>query len=175
MNGKSKPTVGAPIPAISVPQLGGGTMSIGGTTDGWMLFIVYRGRHCGRCKNYLNGLEAMKADWEKAGFTIKIVSADTEERAAADIAEFKWSMDVGYGLSVEQMVTLGLYVTEPTNNGDAVARFAEPGIFCIDPDGNIVVAAISNAPSARPDLAQLLDGMQYTIANNLPFRGTVSA
>jgi peroxiredoxin len=173
MNTQSKPVVGAPMPAISVPQLGGGTMNIGGATDTWTLFIVYRGRHCGRCKNYLNGLEAMKADWEKSGFTVKIVSADTEERAAADIAEYKWSMDVGYGLSTEQMVTLGLYITDPANNGDAVARFAEPGIFCIDPDGNIVVAAISNAPSARPDLAQLLDGMQFTIANNLPFRGTV--
>ncbi|MGJ8611662.1 MAG: redoxin domain-containing protein [Octadecabacter sp.] len=174
MNGQSKPVVGAPIPAISVPQLGGGTMNIGGATEGWTLFIVYRGRHCGRCKNYLNTLESMKADWEKAGFTIKIVSADTQERATMDIEEFKWSMDVGYGLSVEQMGTLGLYVTDPTNNGDAIARFAEPGIFCIDPDGNIVVAAISNAPSARPDLAQLLDGMQFTIANNLPFRGTVT-
>lgn len=175
MNGQSKPVVGAPIPTISVPQLGGGTMTVGGMTKGWTLFIVYRGRHCGRCKNYLNSLEAMKSDWEQAGFTIKIVSADTEERAAADIAEFKWSMDVGYALSVAQMAALGLYVTEPTNNGDAIARFAEPGIFCIDPDGNIVVAAISNAPSARPDLAQLLDGMKFTIANKLPFRGTVTA
>ncbi|MEP3453640.1 redoxin domain-containing protein [Tateyamaria sp.] len=175
MNGQSKPMVGAPMPAISVPKLGGGTIEVGGATSNWTLLIVYRGRHCGRCKNYLNTLEAMKADWEKAGFTIKIVSADTQERASLDIAEYKWSMDVGYGLSVEQMLTLGLYVTEPTNNGDAIARFAEPGIFCIDPDGNIVVAAISNAPSARPDLAQLLDGMQFTIANNLPFRGTVAA
>ncbi len=174
MNGHSKPVVGAPLPTISVPQLGGGTMNIGGPTQGWTLFIVYRGRHCGRCKNYLNTLEAMKADWEKAGFAIKIVSGDTQERAASDVAEFKWSLDVGYGLTVPQMVELGLYITEPTNNGDAIARFAEPGIFCIDPDGNIVVAAISNAPSARPDLVQLLDGMEFTIANNLPFRGTVS-
>ncbi len=172
MNNHAKPVVGAPFPAISVPQLGGGTMNIGGATEGWTLFIVYRGRHCGRCKNYLNGLEAMKADWEKSGFTVKIASGDTIERAQMDIDEFKWSMDVGYGLTVEQMVELGLYITEPNNNGDAIARFAEPGIFCIDPDGNIVVAAISNAPSARPDLVQLLDGMQFTIANNLPFRGT---
>lgn len=171
----AKPIVGAPIPSISAPLLGGGTMNIGGATEGWTLFIVYRGRHCGRCKNYLNGLEAMKSDWEDAGFSIKLVSADTEERAAADLAEFKWTMDIAYGLTVEQMVTLGLYITDPANNGDAVARFAEPGIFCIDPDGNIVVAAISNAPSARPDLVQLLDGMKFTIANNLPFRGTVVA
>lgn len=175
MNGQPKPIVGAPMPTISVPQLGGGTMTVGGAAEGWTLFIVYRGRHCGRCKNYLNTLEAMKADWEAAGFAIKVVSADTEERASLDIAEYKWSLDVGYGLTLEQIATLGLYVTEPTNNGDAIARFAEPGIFCIDPDGNIVVAAISNAPSARPDLVQLLDGMQFTIANNLPFRGTVTA
>lgn len=175
MNGQSKPIVGAPMPSISVPKLGGGSLEVGGSTPGWTLFIVYRGRHCGRCKNYLNTLEAMKGDWEKAGFTIKLVSADTEDRAALDVAEYRWTMDIGYGLTVDQMATLGLYVTDPANNGDAIARFAEPGIFCVDPDGNIVVAAISNAPSARPDLVQLLDGMQFTIANNLPFRGTVSA
>jgi peroxiredoxin len=175
MNGQAKPVVGAPMPEITAPLLGGGTMKVGGATSGWTLFMVYRGRHCGRCKNYLNTLESMKADWEKSGFTIKLVSADTEERAKLDIEEFKWSMDIAYGLTEEQMSTLGLYVTDPANNGDAIARFAEPGIFCIDPDGNIVVAAISNAPSARPDLAQLLDGMQFTIANNLPFRGTVTA
>ena len=175
MNNHAKPIVGGLMPAISLPKLGGGTLEIGGATERWTLFIVYRGRHCGRCKKYLNGLEQLKPEWEEAGFTVAIASADTEDRAAADVEEFMWSVDVGYELSIEQMTKLGLYITEPANNGDAVARFAEPGIFCIEPGGNIVVAAISNAPSARPELAQLLDGMKFTIANNLPIRGTAIA
>ncbi|MEP5758456.1 MAG: redoxin domain-containing protein [Litoreibacter sp.] len=173
MNNHAKPVVGAAMPHISVPKLGGGTMEIGGATEGWTLFIVYRGKHCGRCKNYLNELERLKPEWEAAGFKIAIASADTKERATADLEEFKWSVDIGYEMSIDQIVSLGLYITDPANNGDAVARFSEPGIFCIDPKGNIVIAAISNGPSARPELAQLLDGMQYTIANNLPIRGTV--
>ncbi len=58
----------------------------------------------------MNGLEAMKSDWEKSGFTVVIASGDTEERAAADIAEFKWSMDVGYGLSVHVRETIRIQV-----------------------------------------------------------------
>jgi peroxiredoxin len=173
MNTQSKPIVGAPMPSLSLPKIGGGIMEVGGKSDRWTLFIVYRGKHCPRCKAYLNTLEAMTDEWEEAGFKVAVTSADTQERAEADVEEFKWSMDISYGLSIKQMKTLGLYISEAA--GDAIAPFAEPGLFCIDPEGNIAVAALSNAPFARPDLTQMLGGMKFTISKNLPIRGTVVA
>ena len=147
-------------------------MDVGGARDGWSLFIVYRGKHCGRCKKYLNGLEAMKGSWEQAGFEIAVVSADPEEKAAADRAEYGWSFNIGYDLSEAQMRELGLYVSDPLTPDETDRRFAEPGIFCVRPDGTIQIAAISNGPAARPDLAELLDGMVFTITNDKPARGS---
>lgn len=168
----NKPAAGGPLPAMSFSKLGGGSLDVGGMRYGWSLFVVYRGKHCGRCKKYLNGLEAMKSDWEAAGFDIAVVSADPEEKAAADKAEYGWSFDIGYGLSEAQMRELGLYVSDPLSRDETDRRFAEPGIFCVRPDGSIQIAAISNGPAARPDLAELLDGMIFTINNDKPARGT---
>lgn len=167
-----KPVAGGPLPAMSFSKLGGGSIDVGGLRDGWSLFVVYRGKHCGRCKKYLSGLEAMKSDWEAGGFEIAVVSADPEEKAAADKAEYGWSFDIGYDLSEVQMRELGLYVSDPLTPDETDRRFAEPGIFCIRPDGTIQIAAVSNGPAARPDLAELLDGMIFTINNDKPARGT---
>lgn len=168
----NKPAAGGSLPNMSFSKLGGGSMDVGGARDGWSLFIVYRGKHCGRCKKYLNGLEAMKSGWQDAGFEIAVVSADPEAKAAADQAEYGWSFDIGYDLSEAQMRELGLYVSDPLSPDETDRRFAEPGIFCVRPDGTIQIAAISNGPAARPDLAELLDGMIFTINNDKPARGT---
>ena len=168
-----KPTPDSILAPMSFPKVGGGTITVGGTRDTWTLLIVYRGKHCPRCKKYLNILNAMKGDWESSGFDIAVVSADTEDKAQADVAEFGWDFDLGYGLTEDQMATLGVYVTEPLSPAETDRRFAEPGTFVIRPDGSQIVVAISNGPAVRPELAELLDGMVFNKTNDRPARGTV--
>ena len=168
-----KPVAGSILAPISFPKLGGGEITVGGARENWTLLVVYRGKHCPRCKKYLNILNDMRKQWVDAGFDIAVVSADTHEKAQADNAEFGWSFDLGYALSEEQMSALGLYVSEPLSPQESDRRFAEPGTFVIRPDGSILLIAISNGPSARPDLAELLDGMIFTKVNDRPPRGTV--
>ncbi|SNS55957.1 redoxin domain-containing protein [Tropicimonas sediminicola] len=168
----SKPAAGGPLPHMAFPKLGGGQIEIGGPRERHTLLVVYRGKHCGRCKKYLAGLEALKGDWEDAGFDVIAVSADPEPKAQSDVAEFGWSFDVGYDLGEAQMRTLGLYVSEPLSPQETDRRFAEPAVFCVRPDGIIQVVCLSNGPAARPDLAELLDGMKFNIAHNRPARGT---
>ena len=168
-----KPVAGTVLAPLSFPKIGGGEITVGGPKENWTLFTVYRGKHCPRCKKYLNILNAMRSDWADAGFDIAVVSADTQEKAAADQAEFGWSFDLAYGLTEDQMETLGLYVTEPLSGAETDRRFAEPGTFVIRPDGSILLIAISNGPSARPELTELLDGMIFTKDNDRPPRGTV--
>lgn len=168
-----KPIAGSILETMSFPKLGGGDITVGGTKENWTLLVVYRGKHCPRCKKYLNILSEMKSQWQDAGFDIAVVSADTVEKAQADQVEFNWSFDLGYGLLEEQMATLGLYVTEPLSASETDRRFAEPGTFVIRPDGSILLISISNGPSARPDLVELLDGMIFTRENDRPPRGTV--
>ncbi|MGJ8609707.1 MAG: redoxin domain-containing protein [Octadecabacter sp.] len=168
-----KPVAGRILAPMSFPKVGGGEVSIGGTRDRWTLFVVYRGKHCPRCKKYLNILNEMRNDWDAAGIDIAVVSADTLEKADADVQDFGWDFDLGYGLTEDQMNTLGVYVTEPLSPTETDRNFAEPGVFVIRPDGSILLISISNGPSARPDLAELLDGMVFTIKNDRPPRGTV--
>ncbi|GFE66083.1 redoxin domain-containing protein [Litoreibacter roseus] len=168
----TKPEAGGPVPHLTFPKLGGGEIAIGGARDRWTLFVVYRGKHCGRCKRYLTGLEKMKSDWENAGFEIAVVSADPKGKAQADKDAFGWSFDIGFDLSEAQMQDLGLYISDPLSPDETDRRFAEPGVFCIRPDGTYQIVALSNGPSARPDLTELLDGMIFTIENDKPARGT---
>lgn len=168
-----KPVVGQPIPEISFDLADGGSMIIGQAADHWTMLVIYRGKHCPRCKKYLKILEAMQADYLKAGIKVVALSADTRERASADVSEFGWTFPVGYGLTETDMRRLGVYITEPLSPDEAPARFSEPAIFCLKPDAEIQIVTLSNGPAARPDLNELLDGLTFNITNNRPTRGTV--
>jgi len=135
-----------------------------------MLF-VYRGKHCPRCKRYLNKLNAVLPAWTEV-MDVLVVSADTKEKAQADMDEFGWDFDLCYGMSEAQMRALGLYVSEPLSEAETTENFAEPGAFAIRPDGTLMLVDISNGPAARPDLEELLDGMIFNITNDRPVRGT---
>ena len=147
-------------------------MSIGGAKDRWTMLFVYRGKHCPRCKKFLNKLNAALSDWTDT-LDVIVVSADTEDKALADKADFGWDFDLAYGLSEPQMRDLGLYISDPLSEAETDTRFAEPGAFGIRPDGSLMLVDISNGPAARPDLKELLDGMKFNIANDRPTRGTV--
>lgn len=167
-----KPEAGKVLPVFSAKDLAGNPINIGEPLGRWMLLIVYRGKHCGRCKMYLNNLESMQQKWSDAGFDILAVSADPAIKVEQDIAEFGWTFPIACELQEEDMHRLGLYVSDPLTPDETDRRFAEPGVFCLRPDGTVQIAAISNGPSARPDLEALLDGMIFTIEHDKPARGT---
>ena len=166
-----KPRVGAPVGPMDIETLDNGTVSIGQSKDRWTMVFVYRGRHCPRCKRFLNKLSDALADWTEY-MDVLVVSADTQQKAQLDKEEFGWQFDLGYGLTEGQMRALGLYVSDPLSEAETTDRFAEPGAFGIRPDGTLMLVDISNGPAARPDLEELLDGMKFNITNNRPVRGT---
>ena len=166
----NKPNVGEVIGEMTFSSLSGGTVSIGQPKDRWTMLFVYRGKHCPRCKRFLNKLNAVLGDWTKE-MDVVVVSGDTKEKAEADMAEFGWDFDLCYDMTVDQMRALGLYVSEPLSEAETTSLFAEPGAFGIRPDGSMMLVDISNGPAARPDLEELLDGMIFNITNDRPVRG----
>lgn len=167
-----KPSVGAPVEHMSFAISGGeGSISIGQPKERWTMLFVYRGKHCPRCKRFLNKLNAALKDWTDV-LDVVVVSADSEEKALADRQEFGWEFDLCHGMSEAQMRALGLYVSDPLSEAETTHRFSEPGSFGIRPDGTLMLVDISNGPAARPDLEELLDGMKFNITNNRPVRGT---
>ncbi len=71
------------------------------------------------------------------------------------------------------MRRLGLYVSEPRSPQETDRPFPEPGLFVINPDHQLQIIDVSNAPFARPDLASLLDGLKFIQDKDYPIRGTL--
>ena len=167
-----KLAAGASFPAMAWPTVDGGKVDLAGAA-GWRMLAVYRGKHCPLCKKYFATLDGLLDGFKAAGVSVAAVSADPKEKAAADLAEFKWRFPVGYGMTTDEMRQLGLYISEPRTAQETDRPFAEPGLFVINPDGKVQIVEISNAPFARPDLAGILHGIKVIQERNYPIRGTM--
>ncbi len=168
----SKPAVGAVVAPFTLPHVGSDSpITIGGPRERWSVLFVYRGKHCPRCKRFLNKLNAVLPHWEEH-MDVVVASGDPLEKAQADMDEFGWDFDLYYDLTEAQMRTLGLHVTVPLSDAETDRNFAEPGTFAMRPDGTLMLVDISNGPAARPDLEEFLDGMIFNITNDRPVRGT---
>lgn len=168
----TKLAAGAQFPSLTFATLDAGLIDVA-ALHGWRLLVIYRGHHCPLCKKYLSALDALLDDFKAVGVQVFAVSADPVERAEADIAEFRWRFPVGYGLTVEQMRQIGVYISQPRTPPDTDHLFAEPGLFLVNPDGKAQIIDISNAPYARPEPASILMGIKIIQERGFPIRGTV--
>ncbi|MCH6258108.1 redoxin domain-containing protein [Puniceicoccaceae bacterium K14] len=165
---------GGIFPHISLPLVGGGETKLGQSDDpkNWRLVFIYRGLHCPVCHKYLKKLDSMKDKFLDAKAEIIVVSADPTERAEAMVNEEDLSLQVCYGLSIEQMQSLGLWLSKPRPTDDVDHVFPEPALFAINTDRKIQLIDQSNTPFNRADLDELLDTIIWIQENNYPTRGT---
>lgn len=166
-----KRAAGTALPAVTIACLGGGHVAPA-TGEDWRLLVVYRGRHRPLCKANLKTLDAMLEDFVAIGVAVSVASGDRQEKAAADVAEHGWRFPVGFGMTVEQMRSLGLYVSAPRSAQETDRPFPEPCLFLINPTGEVQIADVSNAPFARPDLDGILRGVKLIQDRAYPIRGT---
>lgn len=167
---------GNTFPDITLPRLGGGTIKLGipeGDCD-WKMVVVYRGKHCPLCTRYLNELNQALPELNKLKIDVVAISADSAERAEDQIADVNPDFPVGYDLSLEQMRSLGLYISGPRLGMGAERPFAEPGLFVINDDGNLQMIDISNVPFARPSISSMLMGLNYirNLTEKFPVNGS---
>ncbi len=171
-----KLAAGESFPKLQVPKLGRGTLTLGEPKQAfdWQLVIVYRGAHCPLCTRYLNELNQLLPQINELGVDVAVVSADSEEKARQHLQQVNPKYDVGYDLTIEQMQSLGLYISNPRSPEETDRPFAEPGLFVINDEGNIQIIDISNAPFARPELKSILMGLNFirNPDNKYPVRGT---
>lgn len=170
-------TAGSPFPKTDLARLGGGTVTLGQPENGhdWQLVVIYRGLHCPICKKYLAQLEGMKDAFAEKGIDIVVASGDPVEKAEEMSREHAPSLTMGYEMTVGQMNDLGLYVSDPRSPKETDRPFPEPGLFVVNPAGDIQMIDISNAPFLRPDLDRVLSGITFVRENDYPIRGTHKA
>ena len=168
---QAKFTAGDLFPSFTWPSAAGGQVTPA-ETEGWRLIVIYRGKHCPLCKQYLATLEGLKDDFLAAGISVWALSADPVERAQEDAMAHGWTFPLLASLGEEQMRQLGLYMSSPRSPNETDRNFAEPAIFVLNPQGRVQIVDLSNAPFVRPDLKALLGGLRYIMANDYPVRGT---
>jgi peroxiredoxin len=173
----NKLNAGADFPVISLPTLNGDKTILSkakGAANDWRLVVVYRGKHCPLCTKYLTTLNELLPEFNKLGVDVVAVSGDTLEKATQHLAGLNLNYEVAYGLSVKQMQSLGLYISEPRSAAETDSLFAEPGLFIVNAEGKVQIASTSNSPAVRPELAVLARGLAFVRApeNNYPIRGT---
>ncbi len=168
---------GHPFPEIIVKSLDGQDIKLGtpsGDSD-WQMVIVYRGRHCPMCTRQLNSMAVQRDALAKIGIDLVAVSGDSKEQLEEHQSRLITNYPLYYGLTQEQMETLGYYISYPRSEKETDHNFAEPALFVVNQDGNIQVVDYSNNPFVRPDIERLVSGLQWirNPDNNYPIRGTV--
>ena len=167
---------GAKFPIITALNLVGQRIELGRPANGadWKMVVVYRGRHCPMCTKYLNKLEGHREKLRDIGIDLVAVSADSASQLRSHLEKLDVNFPLLYGLSVEQMQQLGLYISSPRSPKETDHPFAEPGLFVVNEEGRVQVVDLSNNPFVRPALDQLESGLAWirNPENNYPIRGT---
>lgn len=171
-----KIAAGAAFPQILLTDLSGSQVDIAKPKEGtdWKLVVVYRGQHCPVCTKYLNQLEGLVQALADIKVDVIAVSADSKAQLEGHLQKLAISFPIAYGLSIEQMQQLGLYISIPRSPEETDHPFPEPGLFVLNDQGQVQVVDISNNPFVRPELEALVSGLSWIRdpENNYPIRGT---
>lgn len=153
------------FPSITLEGIDETSVSIG-QRDGWTLLLVYRGAHCGICKKLLREVEKYRKAWSDLGVETLAICSDS----AAEVKKF--FDEAGYqgfgagGLTVDQMKSLGVWVTDTDQSGLSHAH-PEPALFLIDREGCVAAAEATTIAFIRPDLATLDSGLKFLVGRNI--------
>ena len=177
MGHSNKLIAGDTFPAINATLLDGSSVTLGEPQNAlsWQAVFVYRGKHCPLCTKYLNEIESYKQAFSDAGVDILAVSADAKHQVEEQLEKLDISYPIAYGLTEEQMKTLGVYISLPRSEQETDHNFAEPGLFVVNEKGELHVVDISNNPFVRPELGALTRRLAWIRDpnNHYPIRGTL--
>jgi peroxiredoxin len=164
-------------PELIVETLDHGRFDLASERPAHMTLVCfYRGLHCPICTNYLKELERQAPAFAERGVTTIAISSDGEARARQMAEKIGAStLRIGYGLDLNDARRWGLYIS--TSRGktsigiEEPALFSEPGVFLVRPDQTIYYLSVQSMPFVRPNFAEMVQALDFTIKNNYPARG----
>ena len=169
-----------PVPPLDVGLADGGTFDIAAEKPAsFTLIVFYRGLHCPICKTQLRELESKLDEFDERGVAVVSVSSDSRERA--EQTRQAWGLTrlrLGYGLDLASARRWGLFISTGrgmTSTGvEEPARFSDPALYLIRPDGALYFGSVQTMPFARPYFSDILPAIDYVLKNNYPARGEVT-
>ncbi|MEH6445592.1 MAG: redoxin domain-containing protein [Oceanospirillaceae bacterium] len=169
---------GMQFPSISLNTLDAQSIDLAAKKEGcdWKLVVVYRGKHCPLCVKYLNTLEQHREALLELKVDVAAVSADREEQLSEFNEKLTVNFPIHYGLSLQQMQQLGLFISSPRSEQENDHLYPEPAIFVVNEQGLLHLVSTSNNPFIRPEISELVAGISWlkNPENNYPIRGGYS-
>ena len=164
---------GDAAPALIVETVQGAQWSLDRTAPAALdLIAIYRGAFCPFCKGFVSQLAARRAALVERGFMPIAISMDGRDNAAR--ASQDWNLQeltIGYGLTTEAARRWGTYLTTRPE-GEQSVTFCEPAIFLVRPNKKIYAVLVQSLPCGRPDLDNLVQGLDFLAKQGFPARGT---
>ncbi|MDA0304886.1 MAG: peroxiredoxin-like family protein [Proteobacteria bacterium] len=164
-------------PDIEVATLSHGAFNLAtDNAERFTLVTFYRGLHCPICANYLKELERLTPEFLERGVKTIAISSD-EEKRAQEMADKVGALNlrVGYGLPLSVAKEWGLSIS--TSRGktsigiEEPELFSEPGVFLVRPDQTLYYASVQTMPFVRPVFKEMVQALDFVIANDYPARG----
>ena len=160
------------VPPLRVDLASGGTFDLAREKPAqFTLLVFYRGLHCPICKTQLRELESKLDEFDKRGVAVVAVSSDTKDRATQ--TRDGWGLTrlrIGYGLDLAAARRWGLFILSGrgmTSTGvEEPARFSEPALYLMRPDGTLYFGSVQTMPFARPHFADILAAIDFVVKNN---------
>jgi peroxiredoxin len=161
------------VPNIDLPLVSGGVFNMAeASPEKFQIIVAYRGVHCPKCKTQLQALDEMVDSIRENGHGVVAISMDTEEDAKK--AQSEWgikTLPIAHSLELLNAKSLGLFISDAISDKEP-HLFAEPGVFVVRPDGTLYAEFIQNTPFGRPDIGDLVKGLNFVAENDYPTRGT---
>ena len=135
---------GQAFPAIDVPAVDGGSISIRQCVQGsYGVVLIYRGAWCPYCQAQLAGFQRANEKLAEAGIKVVALSVDDEATTRGTMERFKLSFPVGHSTDADKVASVtGAYTHESQ-------RYLQATGFLPAPDGKILNAVYSSGPLGR--------------------------
>ncbi len=164
---------GMPAPALSFKTLTGDYWNIKNTEPtGLDLIAVYRGLFCPYCRGFISALASQRESLGRLGITPIAVSMDDESKARQTKKEWNLGdMTLGYDVGIDDVRAWNIFLTTREQAGQMVT-FCEPALLMVNPQKQIYAMILQSIPSGRPDLQNLLEGLEFLAKQGFPIRGS---
>jgi len=135
---------GDTFPALDVPAVGGGSISLPGDLAGsFGVVLVYRGSWCPFCNAQLAAFSRKADTWAELGVKVVAFSVDDEATTAALVEKHRLTFPMGHGADADTIAeSLGAYTNDEPH-------YLQSTGFVLAPDGSVVTAVYSSGAIGR--------------------------
>jgi len=132
------------FPAIAVPQVGGGRLSLPETVAGsYGVVLFYRGSWCPYCNAQLRAFQRASGSLAEVGAKAAALSVDDEATSAGLVSKHGLTFAMGHSADAAAVSALtGAFV-------DPERGYLQSTGFVLDPSGRIVVSVYSSGAIGR--------------------------